>query len=337
MEQRIIAPDVAQGLLDGAGIGALETAIGRTYNPPTTEHFVRIPGASFAVAAEVCGADGLPSEAVARLFAAAPNLAASVIAQHAELDRLSDQATAKIGESEAELFSARAEVARLRAELSEARLSNAERQNCYVAGVVDDAVRLRQALRDLAEVIGVPYVGPDGLAGGVRLALDGLRAELAEARAVIEGRIVPPTDAEITAHAAVRGAWIVARGRFREVVEMPPDAMTVARIVRAAHMPSSWWPIDANGRICAWPVVASEPARSSQAYLRLWPAASQIVADEGLLRDDVTAALGRASMDGRTRVEMTSGRNPKRTVVFACVSRDSDDVFVWTATVEGGQ
>lgn len=36
-----------------------------------------------------------------------------------------------------------------------------------------------------------------------------LSRELAEARTTIEGSITPPTDAEITAHAAAGGAWLV--------------------------------------------------------------------------------------------------------------------------------
>ncbi len=73
----------------------LETAIGRTYGEhPTMEHFVRVRGASFSVAADVCGTDALPSEEMARLFAAAPALRRTVIAQAAEIERLTALAAA---------------------------------------------------------------------------------------------------------------------------------------------------------------------------------------------------------------------------------------------------
>lgn len=89
MTPRIITADEAKALLDGAKLPSLETAIGRVFGDfASIEHFVRIPEEDFSIAADVCGPDAMPSEGAARLLAAAPDLAATVVAQAAEIDRL---------------------------------------------------------------------------------------------------------------------------------------------------------------------------------------------------------------------------------------------------------
>lgn len=90
----------------------LETAIGRTYgSDPSVEHFVRIPEADFSVAAEVCGPDGMPSEEMARLFAAAPALRRAVIALYGRVaahEEDVERATAERDVARAEAISLRA-------------------------------------------------------------------------------------------------------------------------------------------------------------------------------------------------------------------------------------
>lgn len=90
----------------------LETAVGRTYGEhPTMEHFVRVRGASFAVASEVCGTNALPSEEMARLFAAAPALRRAVIALHERVAVHEEEIERETAERDVE----RAEVLSLRA------------------------------------------------------------------------------------------------------------------------------------------------------------------------------------------------------------------------------
>lgn len=86
---------------------------------------------------------------------------------------------------------------------------------------------------------------------------DAARAVVA-LRAIIEGRTVPPTDAEIAAHHAAGGRW---RCLVPNRLWQSKDAMhdSTARIQRATLEvdggPAVWWSIDSTGRPCAWPVV----------------------------------------------------------------------------------
>ena len=82
---------------------------------------------------------------------------------------------------------------------------------------------------------------------------DAARAEAAGLRAIVEGRTVAPSDAEIESHAAAGGRWIfrwsdgsfgTARGRIAVAEAREPGVLTAVR----------WWPLDATGRPCAWPV-----------------------------------------------------------------------------------
>lgn len=68
-------------------------------------------GASFAVASEVCGTNALPSEEMARLFAAAPALRRAVIALHERVAVHEEEIERETAERDVE----RAEVLSLRA------------------------------------------------------------------------------------------------------------------------------------------------------------------------------------------------------------------------------
>jgi hypothetical protein len=71
--------------------------------------------------------------------------------------------------------------------------------------------------------------------GGTGCIVDPERV-VAALRAIIAGRTVAPSDAEIEAHAAAGGSWLV---RYRR------DETTTTRV--------GWHPLDATGRPCAWP------------------------------------------------------------------------------------
>ena len=121
---------------------------------------------------------------------------------------------------------------------------------------------------------------------------DDARAELArmtaerdELRAIVEGRATPPTAAEIEAHKTARGEWLHSYplgrvgGRWTFTVDLcaaPAGAVAYngaelaeGEIVEVRddgegndyyfplHPDAHWWPLDANGRLCAWPKVAS--------------------------------------------------------------------------------
>jgi hypothetical protein len=77
---------------------------------------------------------------------------------------------------------------------------------------------------------------------------------LAEARTTIVGRTVPPTDAEIDAHAAAGGLWIVVddagAGYVRSYL---PTVREIAGWHRDRDASWTWLPLDRNRRICAWP------------------------------------------------------------------------------------
>lgn len=85
-----------------------------------------------------------------------------------------------------------------------------------------------------------------------------LRARVADLREILDGRTVAPTDHEIEVHAARGGRW-----RTRYQVGDPSlarDAMDAgeARLVRDLMRPLhayTWWATEADGTLCAWPVV----------------------------------------------------------------------------------
>lgn len=81
-----------------------------------------------------------------------------------------------------------------------------------------------------------------------------LAAEVLRLRAVIEGRVVPPTPKEIEAHRAEGGRWLVLRrsttGDYYPDVDSGPGA-----VLYDGATPCRWWPLDAEGRPCPWPKV----------------------------------------------------------------------------------
>lgn len=76
------------------------------------------------------------------------------------------------------------------------------------------------------------------------------QAECARLRAIVEGRTVAPTDAEIAAHT---GEWrcVGAGAAYAEISGLVAAGLRdVARGVTLR-----WWPLDATGRPCSWPEV----------------------------------------------------------------------------------
>jgi len=92
-----------------------------------------------------------------------------------------------------------------------------------------------------------------------------LARELSEARAIINGRAAPPTDAEIAAHHAAGGTWLVDGSVWLIwpeptgiVLRRPHCEDTRGDIARSridAHAGRVWVPISAHDRPCAWPEV----------------------------------------------------------------------------------
>lgn len=93
----------------------------------------------------------------------------------------------------------------------------------------------------------------DGAPVDVVLVVDALRAENARLRAIVEGRTTAPTRDEVDVHFAAGGRWILrwsdgtfgtARGPCAVADASEPGILTAVR----------WWPLDRDGRPCAWPV-----------------------------------------------------------------------------------
>ena len=72
--------------------------------------------------------------------------------------------------------------------------------------------------------------------------------------AIIEGRTVPPTDAELAAHDAAGALWMIARRDGQIVV----TAMSwpSSRDWHVAKGAVRWWALAIDGRPCAWPEVS---------------------------------------------------------------------------------
>lgn len=121
-----------------------------------------------------------------------------------------------------------------------------------------------------------------------------------------------------------------------------PDVVRIGLREEGGALRTALIPVEKAALVGAAAALAAPPKqskrarveRTNRADVRLTPTASQIVADEGLLRDDVAALLGRASMDGQKRATMTVREG--RVSVFMLSARQRGDVFVWSAAVEGG-
>ena len=72
--------------------------------------------------------------------------------------------------------------------------------------------------------------------------------------AIIEGRTVPPTDAELAAHDAAGALWMIAHRDGQIVV----TAMSwpSSRDWHVAKGAVRWWALAIDGRPCAWPEVS---------------------------------------------------------------------------------
>ena len=93
-----------------------------------------------------------------------------------------------------------------------------------------------------------------------RLGVPALEAEVRRLREIVEGRGVPPTDAQIMAHAAAGGWWLLcdASDHSNPRVLLALDAHRGAALSEAragAREGVRWWPLDVDGRPCAWPTV----------------------------------------------------------------------------------
>lgn len=80
--------------------------------------------------------------------------------------------------------------------------------------------------------------------------------ENARLRAIVAGRDVPPTDAEIAAHHAAGGRWLVSHDhdgrRLTYTLDATPDDARAEARYAGPH-PRRWWALDATGRPCPWP------------------------------------------------------------------------------------
>jgi hypothetical protein len=87
----------------------------------------------------------------------------------------------------------------------------------------------------------------------VEVLLDAVR----ELRAIVEGRTTPPTWQEIERHHESGGSWIFSAGGVADVSERASVTHRWADDHR--ELPDMggcrWWALDAQGRLCAWPVV----------------------------------------------------------------------------------
>ena len=93
-----------------------------------------------------------------------------------------------------------------------------------------------------------------------------LREECARLRAIVAGRTVPPTDAEIDAHEAAGGSWVVTPdGWAPHYVAYGRTLRRFAEQAREPCMPAvTWRTLDATGRPCAWPVVDGGESREGE-------------------------------------------------------------------------
>lgn len=83
---------------------------------------------------------------------------------------------------------------------------------------------------------------------------DALRADNVRLRAIVEGRTRAPTDAEIAAHAAAGGAWLLQDASYDvERVSAQRARVAAARTRSSVTTHQRWWAIDREDRPCPWP------------------------------------------------------------------------------------
>lgn len=86
---------------------------------------------------------------------------------------------------------------------------------------------------------------------------DAMRADNVRLRAIVEGRTVAPSDAEITAHHDAGGSgWLVSSDR-----DVIPYTLCRSEARDGGASPGArWWALDASGRPCPWPTPALDAA-----------------------------------------------------------------------------
>lgn len=84
---------------------------------------------------------------------------------------------------------------------------------------------------------------------GLARTVKALHAEVARRGAIIEGRTVAPTDAEIDAHHAAGGSWLTG-----DTVTWAPVSLRGMRD-NGETEGCVWIALDGDGKPCAWPVV----------------------------------------------------------------------------------
>ena len=93
-----------------------------------------------------------------------------------------------------------------------------------------------------------------------RAEVETMRAEHALLRSIIEGRTTPPTDAEIAAHEARKGRWLLSHPSshvhdHRVCYVLDPGTSDIRSEAAHPHDGSRFVALDADGRPCAWPTV----------------------------------------------------------------------------------
>jgi hypothetical protein len=182
-----VSADEAQALLDG---------------------YLGVRRADGSTLASVSGLSGDRAEVVARLLAAAPNLAATVVALHK-----------RVGASDSVL----------------------ERERDHAIECAQSARAERDAALAHAEE---------------------LTRALTSLRAIVEGRTTPPTDAEIAAHDHAGGWWsyLPPPGQSSctcatcAVHQQPSGEIPRSNVRAVAGLGGGrWWALDSQRRPCAWP------------------------------------------------------------------------------------
>jgi hypothetical protein len=140
-----------------------------------------------------------------------------------------------------------------------ARVHTEERAAHYgemarVQRLIDDVVHAHE--RDLLAIwsaLGETHEPPENVAAIV----EAITAHIADAddlAVTLKGRDTAPTDDEIAAHREAEAGWLVAVPH----VYGPADVYFVGHSeARDGGAPdgATWWPLDYDGRPCAWPVV----------------------------------------------------------------------------------
>lgn len=158
-----------------------------------------------------------------------------IAASEARRLALANDRLRQVAEGERDLLRVQAADATARAERAEAML-NAVRRDTECQADEPPPGAVRRKIRMLARA----------------------EARIAEMEAIIEGRTVPPTDAEIEAHYAAGGRWCIADGAGAGDVRR---VMSTVREIAGWHRERGatwrWIALDANRRPCAWPAEVS--------------------------------------------------------------------------------